>query len=354
MIDAREKIVRIIAVDKRYVKQPYPAIAIWDNSKLCYLTGQHIDPAIPKTRSNLTVDEMTGKKMPSEEKMAKFPYIINPENNIPIIHMRKLNISIDEKGEPVNHVDMAMYIFIKHYCSFVADSKKAVRPGTDFFYIEDLESEAEEQIKSSDLRFEAEKCIREKASIEKLKDTALMLNYTIKNFSMPVDSMTETRIKNELLKVCEKNPDKIIACFKAQANEELYIYKLVKHGILEQKNGAFFDGAQIIGTNVDNVKIYMKSSNQENQKYVSKWGKLLLEKEGKLPTPPNTDKTDEPVYKLPEFQDKEEEVAYITNSTFDILKKYAGGGKRYKGVDWKELEEEALRTFLIEKLQDKK
>lgn len=354
MIDTRKKIVRVISVDKRYVKQPYPAIAIWDNSKNCYLTGQHIDPSIAKTRGNLTVDEMTGKKMPSEEKMAKFPYIINPENTIPIIHMKKLDISVDEKGEPVNHVDMAMYIFIKHYCSFVANSKKAVRPGTDFFYIEDLEAEAEEQVKASDLKYEAEKCIREKASIEKLKDTALMLNYTIKNFSLPVDSMTETRIKAELLKVCEKNPDKIIACFKKEANDDLYIYKLVKHGILEQKNGAFYDGAQIIGTNVDSVKIYMKSGNQENQKYVSKWGKLLLEKEGKLPTTPATQKTEDSVYKLPEFQDNEEEVAYIMNSTLDILKKYAGAGKRYKGADWKELEEAELRTFLIEKLQDKK
>jgi hypothetical protein len=354
MIDTREKTVRVISVDKRYVKQPYPAIAIWDQGKHCYLTGQHIDPSIAKTRGNLTVEEMTGKKMLSEEKLAKFPYIINPENTIPIIHMKKLNISVDENGQPVNHVDMAMYIFIKHYCSFVAPSKKAVRPGTDFFYIEDLETEAEEQIRSSDLRFEAEKYIREKTSLQKLKDIALMLNYKIKNFSIPVDSMSETRIKGELLKICEKDPKAIISCFDKGSNEELYIYKLVKYGILEQKNGAFFDGAQIIGTNVDNVKIYMKSSAQENQKYVSKWGKLILEKEGKLPTTPTPPNTEEPLYKLPAFENLEEEVAYIENSTFDILKKYAGVGKKYKGADWKELEETELKAFLIEKLQDKK
>lgn len=348
MTDTRKKTVRVISVDKRYVKQPYPAIAIWDNSKNCYLTGQHIDPSIAKTRGNLTVDEMTGKKMPSEEKMAKFPYIINPENTIPIIHMKKLDISVDEKGEPVNHVDMAMYIFIKHYCSFVANSKKSVRPGTDFFYIEDLESEAEEQIKILDLRYEAEKCIRENASIQKLKDIALMLNYKIKNFSIPVDQMSETRIKGELLKVCEKNPSEVISCFGKDVNEELYIYKLVKYGILENKNGAFFDGTQIIGTNVDNVKIFMKSGNSENQKYVSKWGKLLLEKEGKLP---GSDKVEKST--MTEEPKKQEGLGTgmptIEEMSFEQMKEYAGKVKKYAGVDWKELDEEGLRKFLISK-----
>ena len=339
MVDIREKIVRVISVDKRYVKQPYPAIAIWDNSKHCYLTGQHIDPSIPKTRNNLTVDEMTGKKMPSEEKLARFPYIINPENNIPIIHMRKLNISVDEKGNAVNPVDMALFIFIKHYCSFVANSKKSVRPGTDFFYIEDLETEAEEQIKASDLRYEAEKCIRENASIQKLKDIALMLNYKIKNFSIPVDQMSETRIKGELLKVCEKNPSEVISCFGKDVNEELYIYKLVKYGILENKGGAFFDGSQIIGTNVDNVKIYMKSGNSENQRYVSKWGKLLLEKEGKLPGSDKVEKSGGLGTGIPTIEEMD----------FEQMKEYAGKVKKYAGVDWNELDEEALRAFLISK-----
>jgi hypothetical protein len=348
MVDTREKIVRVISVDKRYVKKPYPAIAIWDDAKHCYLTGQHIDPSIPKTRNNLTVDEMTGKKMPSEEKMAKFPYIINPENNIPIIHMRKLNISVDENGDAVNPVDMALFIFIKHYCSFVANSKKSVRPGTDFFYIEDLETEAEEQIRVSDLRYEAEKCIRENASIQKLKDIALMLNYKIKNFSIPVDQMSETRIKGELLKVCEKNPSEVISCFGKDVNEELYIYKLVKYGILENKGGAFFDGSQIIGTNVDNVKIYMKSGNSENQKYVSKWGKLLLEKEGKLPCSDKVEKstmTEEP--KKPEGLGTG--MPTIEEMSFEQMKEYAGKVKKYAGVDWKELDEEGLRKFLIGK-----
>lgn len=331
MIDIREKIVRVIAVDKRYVKQPYPAIAIWDNAKHCYLTGQHIDPSVPKTRGNLTVDEMTGKKALSEEKALRFPFIINPENNIPIIHMEKLNITLDEKGNPVNPNDMAKFVFVKYFCSFVAKSKKSVRPGTDFFYIEDLETEAEERVQESDLIYEAEKCIREKTSIRNMKDIALMLNYKIKNFSIPIDSMSEVRIKDELLKACKNNYNEVISCFREDANEELYIYKLVKHGILEQKNGAFFDGSQIIGTSVDTVKVYMKSSNVENQRYINKWGKLLLEKEGKLPTKSETNTSD------------------VSTMNFEEMKSYAGKTKKYPGVEWKHLEEKGLRQYLIDK-----
>lgn len=333
MKETREKKIRIISVDKRYVKTPYPAIAVYDSSKNCYMTGQHIDPSDRSTKDNLTVDEMTMQKQLSEEKAKRFPYIINPEQNIPIIHMEQLDISVED-GEPVNPNHWAKYNFIKNHCSFVASSKKSVRPGTDYFYIEDLESEAEEAVKASDLRYEAEKCIREKTSIRNMKDIALMLNYKIKNFSIPVDTLSETRVKAELLKACEKHYNEVISCFRTDANEELYIYKLVKYGILENKNGAFFDGTQIIGTNVENVKIYMKSGATENQKYVSKWGRLLLEKEGKMPITPGTEKSGS---------------TNIEGMSFEQLKELAGKIKKYPGVEWKELDEESLRTYIISK-----
>ena len=348
MVDTREKTVRVISVDRRYIRQPYPAIAIWDDSKHCYLTGQHIDPQVPKTKNNLTVDEMTGKKMLSDEKLLRFPFIIDPEKNIPIIHMEKLNISVDEDGKPVNPNNMAKFVFIKYYCSFVAESKKSVRPDTDLFYIEDLEAEAEERVNAADLRYEAEKCIREKTSVRNWKDIALMLNYKIKNFSISIDTMSDTRIKDELLKACEKNFNEVIFCFKDDAKEELYIYKLVKHGILENKNGAYYDGNNIIGTSIDGVRMFMKSSKDDNQKYVTKWGKLLLEKEGKLSINPNP-LTE--TYLSPKFETLDQEIAYINESSFDLLKKYAGTTKKYKGADWKDLDEEGLRKYLLNKIQ---
>jgi hypothetical protein len=264
--------------------------------------------------------------------------------------MEKFNVSVDENGEAVNPADMSKFNFIKYFCSFVALSKASVRPDTDLFYIEDLEVEAEERVKVSDLRYEAEKCIREKTSDRGLsiKDVALMLNYKIKNFSIPIDSMTDVRIKDELLKTCEKNYKEVISCFKADVNEELYVYKLVKYGIINNKNGAFYDGNTIIGTTIDNVKLFMKGSKEDNQKFVSKWGKLLLEKEGKIAT---QDAVFEPEkYSLPKFETLDHEIAYLNESSFDVLQKYAGAGKRYKGTEWKELEEEMLREYLLGKL----
>ena len=347
MQDVRQKIIRIVAVDKRYIKEPYPAIAVWDSAKNCYLTGQHIDPSVASTRQNLTVDEMTGKRMLSEEKIKRFPYIINPEETIRIIHMMKLDISKDELGGPVNPVDYAKFIFIKGYCPFVANAKTSVRPGTDYFYIEDLEAEAEERVKVSDLKYEAEKCVREKTTIRSLKDIALMLNYKIKNFSIPFESMTEVRVKDELLKACDKHYNEVISCYRDDANEEIYIYKLVFNKIIDNKNGAFYDGSFLVGTSVDAVKIFMKSSKEENQRYINKWGKLLLEKEGKIPV---TTTTDTGIYSLPDFESDEKEIEYLTDADLDTLRKYAGTGKRYKGAEWKELEEDKLREYLIGKL----
>lgn len=350
MTDIRKKIVRVIAVDKRYIKEPYPAIAVYDSSKNTYLTGQHIDPNIPITRNNLTLDEMIGKKIVSEEKAKRFPYILNPEQTIPIIHMEKLDITKDDNGKAINPNAWTKYVFIMGYCSFVAATKKEVRPGTDFFYVEDLEAEADDEVKTSDLIYEAQKCIREKTSIRNLKDVALILNYKIKNFSIPIETMSEIRIKKELIDVCNTSPKEVISCFNEDAKEDLYIFKLVKHGILELKNGAYYDGNTIVGTSVDNVKIYMKSPNPENTKYVSKWGKLLLEKEGKIPKSFENN-NEQPQSPLPTSSTTS---IQFDRMIFDEMKEYAGKKKHYPGAEWKELDESGLRKYLVEKQEVKK
>lgn len=352
MKNKEEKIVRLIAVDNRYIVEPYPAMAAWDEQKHCYLTGQHIDPNESQTRGNLTVAEMTGEKMLSEDKAWKFPYVINPLNKIPLVHMDRLNITKDEKGIPIDANAWAKYVYVMCYCPIVAPNKSAINPGMHYFYMEDLESEAEEEVNIEDLIYEAQKCIREKTSIRNYNDIALMLTYKIKNFSIVPETMSEVRVKKALLDACKAHYKEVVSCFQEDAKEELYIFKLLKYAIIELRNGAYFDGNTLIGTSIEGVKVYIKTNKPDNIKFNAKWGKLLLEKEGKLPA---TEKSSALAYTMPDFVTIEGgEKGFIISATFEELQDYAGKGKKYKGADWKELGDEDLRLFLIQKLESKK
>ena len=344
MTEQREKIVRVIAVDQRYMNNPYPAIPVYDSAKNCYLTGQHIDPSIPATKNRLTVDEMLGKKMLSDEKAIKYPFIINPETGVKIMHMERLNITGGEEGSPVNAAEWAKYCFLVGYCSFIAFSKKEVIAEKTYFYMEDLEKEAAEEIEEIDLIFEAQKCIREKTSIRGWREVGMMLNYKIQNFSVNVDTLSDVRLKKELLDACEEHPEEVISCFKEDAKEDLQVFKLVRYGILENKNGAYYEGNTIVGTSLDTLKLYMKSNNPENQKFVSKWFKLLLEKEGRI-----SKGIEKKVQSNTETSEVELKDKAINDMSFEEMKDYAGKIKKYPGTDWKELDEEKLRSYLLGK-----
>ena len=277
----KEVIVRLMTVDKRYRTVPYPSVPVKDERINTFLTGQHIDPAKPETLGNLTLAEMTGEKPLSPEKAAKFPFVIYPEvklptgrmqvNSFPLTHGDKLNLTRDDNGNYLIPRDKAMYDYWLLQ-EVIASSKDRVSPGRHYFYIENLLAEAAVRVEKADLQFEAESLIRN-SNIGHWRDIALLLNHNVKNFNLVVDVLTELQIKDKLILAARDNPQAIIDCFALGVESDIFILKLKERGIIEFRNGAFYDGKLYLGSTLEQVKAFMSVTG--NSDTVTKWSKLL-------------------------------------------------------------------------------
>jgi len=275
-----ERIVRLIAVDKRYGQTVYPSVPIKDDSINTYLTGQHIDPKDPKSFGNLTLDEMTGRVPVSADKQKKFPFIIYPEvqengktrvNVFPIKHGDTLNLTTDSQGNFIHAKDKAMYDYYMLQ-NPVSSSKDRIEPGITMFYLEDKMAEASKRVQQEDLIFDAQSLIRS-SNIDKFRDLGLLLNYSLPNFNINVSVLPETMIKDKLIQAAKENPQAVIDCFAKGVEKDLFVLKLADRGHIQKNNGSYYDGKLYLGRTVDEVKSFM--ANEENQQYVTKWGRLL-------------------------------------------------------------------------------
>lgn len=267
-----EKKARIISLDKRYRKEAYPAVPMFHDKIGTFITGQHIDPVYPETKNNLTIAEMMGEVALSPDKLKRFPYIIVPEVRVPIENGRTFDLSQHEDGSYRNPKDKAEFDFIKLQ-PFVSANKTLYKDGTHYFYVEDLQAEAQERVSIREKRYQAEKLVRETAGISKYRDIALLLNYKISEFRMNMDHMSEVQIQDRLLDACEKWPNEVVSCFNASAEEQLFILKAVYKGIIRREGISFFDGQQFLGDTVEEVIKFMRD--EKGSKYKLRWTQLL-------------------------------------------------------------------------------
>ena len=266
----REKSVRIVSIDARYRKEAYPFIPIYSNAIGTYITGQHIDPNKPETKGNLTKAEMENPQTLTAEKKAKFPYLILPEVRVPLTHLRSFNLSVDETGAYINPKDAAEYDFYMLQTDKVAKNKDSVLEGTHYFYVENLEAEAEVRIGSRKLRFEAETLVRSKGSLAKYKEIALLLNYKLADFRVNINS-SERILEDKILDACEKYPSDVVRCFSEEAERDLFILRAEHVGIITRKGESFFDGSQYLGDSLDAVKKFLltESGSRYERRYQS-------------------------------------------------------------------------------------
>ena len=273
-----EKKVRIVSLDKRYRKEAYPSIPIFNSKIGTYETGQHINPADPTTKDNLTTAEMLGEVMIPAEKLKKFPHIIVPEVRVPIEHLRQFNLSTHEDGSYVNPKDVAEFNLIKQF-DFVAPTKAQYKTTAHYFYIEDLQAEATIRVNARELRFRAEKLVRENATVSKYKDLAILLNYKIPSAKFLIDNMSELMIQDKLFDACETNPNAVISCFADSAHEDLFILKAAQYGIITRKGASFYDNEQFLGDSVEEVKRFIRK--EEGMRYKIRWGSHIAKRENK-------------------------------------------------------------------------
>jgi hypothetical protein len=343
-INKRE--VTIVALKEKYRKTAFVTPAIYDDNIHTYLTGQHIDPMIPSTANNLTVDEMTGKKELSNEKAKRFPYVLNPETNYALAHHRVLNISTNIDGTPVHPADFAFYNFIK-YIPEVALSESAVKTDVHIVYILDKEKEASTKVTKKRQSYKAMKLI-ENLNFKELTDIALLLNYYVSDFNINVKSLSRTMLEEKIYDACDEHAEQILRYSEAGAKEDLFILKLYSNGIITKRENAFYDGNQFLGKMLSDIKAFV--SKKENEFYMSKWAKLLKEKLGDevdVYFNPNEnkkeEKSDKPTSVLDAYNVKIMECkAFLEEKDYDnAMKKYKGACILNKeGIELKEIKEQ--------------
>jgi hypothetical protein len=267
---AEKVLVKIISADKRYRQKAYMSVAIENND--IFLTGQHIDPYDSKTKDNLTTEQMRGLKPMSEAQAKKFGYVINPDIQHPIRHLREYDVSIGPDGSPVNHKDYWEFNYLK-YQPVVAKDKDSYNLTENRFYIEDKEAEASKRVTKRELMYKAVELVRKDLSLERLTDIALLLNYHVSTFNVNTAKISRTLLEDKIYETCETNPDEVLKCFTDESELDLYILKLSQKGIITKKGQDFFDGTTFIGKNIEGVKDYMNKS--ANEQVTNKWSALM-------------------------------------------------------------------------------
>lgn len=275
-----ERIIEVISKDKRYRQTPYPSKPAIHSTWNVFLTGQHVVPGDNARRDYLTTDEMRDTTKLSAAKAKKFPAIsvINPDNVQIIAHRRKLNLTPIEEanaespypGDYLYPHDKAFYEYLLER-EFVARSEDEYVGSKHFFYLLDKEAAAVKRLSKRDLKFEAEAYIRNEVNVSAYRDVALFLNHRIKNFNIAVDVSTDTQIKDKLFEAVDKHPD-IVLEFNPKTNamvgKELFILRLINQNLIEQRNGAYYDGPKWLGSTVQQVIETFTKDEAINAKFV--------------------------------------------------------------------------------------
>ena len=271
------KVVRFIAVDRKYRGTAYPAIAPLDSEINNYITGQHYDPNDKSTEGGLTIKEITGEIEIKPAGRAKlFPHVITDDTEVMIIHNKGYNCNLKEDGTPENPKDYAEAYFIIAQTRIVAINKDEVESHNKF-YLQDKEADAKKFVINSDEAYEAEKLVREGATVTEYKDLLRMLNLSVKDFNVDYSNMSDTRMKEVLIKQAQNNPATIKFGFTEAGKDYLFLAKLIEHGIIIKKQDGYYDGEKFIAMDIDRFLAYMADGN--NGQIVGKWGRLLKETE---------------------------------------------------------------------------
>lgn len=271
------KKVRFLAVDRKYRGEHYPAIAPLDSDINNYVTGQHYDSNNLETEGMLTLKEITGEdEIKPAGRLKKFPYVVNHEDPVFIIHNKQYDCRLKDDGSPINPKDYAEAYFIVAQTRIVARTKKEVT-SQHKFHLQDLDADAIEFVTNTDEIYEAEKLIREGISLEEYKDLIMLLNISVKDFHVDWKPLNSTRMKELLIKQAQKNPASIKFAFTEAGKDFLFMAKLLENKIILRKGDGYYDGEKFIA--MDNDRFLNFVADNDNSQMVSKWGRLLKESE---------------------------------------------------------------------------
>jgi len=276
-----EKKVRMISLDKRYRKHPYYFTVPISDTTGKYVTGQEV---------YINEEQMLGKKELTKAtrdslEMGDQPVLINPFNQYPLTHGRTFNLSydIDDKGVKtyLNPKDFAEFTF---FCTKpeIATSKDVYVKERHCFYIEDKVREAEFSVMKEDKAFEAENFVRTNMKTGRYKDLLILLSYNVKGYSINPEKLSEIETKARVIEACRKYPEEVLKFKANDTDETLFILKLMKYMVMEKRSGTdIYYGEEFVGGSLENVRSWIHKP--EHAHLVTKWGKMIQEKEGSIP-----------------------------------------------------------------------
>ena len=271
--------VRFISRDKRYQRTPYPFTVALSQGSGRYVTAQeHI----------LSEAQMRGQDKLSDAQrhalmMGDNPYIINPDNVYMLQALRTFDLSYEVTGEGehdriyLNPRDFAEYSFFMTQ-EKVAPGKEAYQVNQHFFYLEDKEKEAEQELAKVDLQFEAESFVRGNLPLGRWKEVVMLMNYTVPRFMLDPRTMTENTLRKTVLEACRDHP-RVVLMLSSKDNASLvFVLKLLYHKLIERKNSMdFYAGETYIGSTLESVRLF--TLNPQNEALVTKWGRIIEQKE---------------------------------------------------------------------------
>jgi len=272
---------RLVSLDKRYRRQPYPFTVPRSQSSGKLLTGQ---------QEILSEDQMIGKeKLTAADKrkllMGSTPYIINPENVYPCKHGRTYDLSYEINGpdpedrEYINPKDYAEYTFFVGQKELICYGKDKYQINRHLFYVEDKEKEAIDELNAIDRRWDAESFVRNELASSRYQEIIMLLNFEVPKFIMDPKVMSDTLLRSTIYKACQEHPEVILKLKGDDANQLVFVLKLMSYRILERRNNTdFYAGETFVGTTLESVKLFCAKS--ENSDLVTKWGRQIEQKEG--------------------------------------------------------------------------
>lgn len=274
-----KRLVKIKTRDKRYATgTPYPFLPAQCKDTGIYLTGQIVNPRDPSTSGYLTLEEATGTRQISAEKLKLFPYIINPFDVHSVRRDEVMDLSVDDNGNPMNAKDTALYnMFVLHSNTF-AKNELVYNQEKNIFYFNDEQAVAEETISRKRLLAQSLSIIFE-LSPERQKDVALLLSVYDHEFRTNPDHVSQAILEDKIVKSVEKNPLLMKGIFQSnndftkKAEEDLFIAKLVHVKEITIKIKDFYYQNTYLGNSTEEVKKWMRDKN--NSTTVAKWNAII-------------------------------------------------------------------------------
>lgn len=202
------------------------------------------------TGQDLTHDKMIGKEPLTEEEQKKYPYVIDPFNQLQATHLSKFNME-----DPYEKAVYGLILASKK----IAPSEKAYEKTPARFdgYFFDKELDAIEENSLADDIYEAETLVRH-ASLETHRHIATMLNYFIKgDFYIAVANISPDLLKNKLFKACKEHPEDVKKCFpkynKGIEKFQFVLEAISNNLIRETQHGEFFYEQEHLGSSIEDV-----------------------------------------------------------------------------------------------------